>query len=418
MLTNGREGLYRLLRWSERYTNIDMVYFASGGFWIGVGQASNALSALASALLFGNLLPREAFGVYKYILTLSAAIGSFSLVGLRTALARSVSMGFDGDLLRGFYFNVRWSLLVTAASFAGALYYFTNSNGALAVGLLAFGSVAPILNSANLYTAYLNGKRRFKDENLYSIGRDWLPLIALATTLFLTKNVVIISLVYFFSHTGAALLFFRRTVRTVPALSPISSDLYPYGLHLSAISVIGGLISQADKILVFHYLGAAELALYTFATAIPLQFHSAANMFYSLALPKFSIKEKSELKRIVFRRIIQAGFMGALASIVYIAIAPYAFALLFPLYLDAIPFTQLFALSIAFASMGAITAAYFDSQKEIRKKYVITISSNIVKLGLMATLLHTMGIQGILVGILLAWVYTLLLQFILIKSSK
>ena len=64
-----------------------MVYLASGGFWTGVGQVSSALASFVSALLFANFLPRETFGVYRYVLTLAGILNSFSLTGLRGALA-------------------------------------------------------------------------------------------------------------------------------------------------------------------------------------------------------------------------------------------------------------------------------------------------------------------------------------------
>jgi len=418
MLPALRSRLYGILRWSERYTKTDMVYLASGSFWIGIGQVSNAAAGFVSALVFGNLLPRDAYGVYKYILTLSSMLGSFSLTGLRTALTRSVSRHHDGDLQKGFWLSVRWSLLMVAASFALGLYYFWQGNFTLGAGMLIFGSFSPILNGANLYAYYLNGARRFKQENLYSIGRDWIPLFALASTLFVTKNVVVISLVYFASNTAAAYLFYLHTLRSVPPSSTTSTDLVSYSTHLSAMAVLSGVITQADKLLVFHYLGATELAVYSFATAMPNQLQSAFKTLYTLALPKFSLKETADLKKIIFKRILQAGLLGVVATGAYVLAAPYIFYWFFPLYLDAIPYTELFAFTILLSATGSITSVYFDSQSEVQKKYIITIFSNLSKLVLMMVLLRYMGMAGIIVGILVSWTLTFLLQVGLIQIDK
>ena len=42
-----------------------------------------------------------------------------------------------------------------------------------------------------------------------------------------------------------------------------------YGKHVSIMSAVGTLANQLDNILVYHLLGPASLALYSFATIIP-----------------------------------------------------------------------------------------------------------------------------------------------------
>jgi len=59
---------YKILRYSERYTQTDMVYFASGGFWLLLGQFISTISAFLLLIAFANFLPKEVFGTYQYIL--------------------------------------------------------------------------------------------------------------------------------------------------------------------------------------------------------------------------------------------------------------------------------------------------------------------------------------------------------------
>lgn len=417
MVDGPKDRLYRLLRWSERYTRIDMVYFASGSFWAGVGLASNAAASFCSALLFGNLLPKDSYGIYKYILSIASILGNLSLTGLRTALNRSAALNYDGDLRRGFWLSIRWSVLLTFASYALALYYFSNGNFAIGAGILIFGTLAPLLNAANLYAFYLNGAQRFRQENFYSIGRDWLPLVCIIPTLLLTSNIILISLVYFASNTASALLFYWSTVRQIPIESKTSPALVSYSAHLSAMALLAGVVGQMDNILVFHYLGAAELAVYSFASAIPGQFQNAFKTLYTLALPKFSNKDRREAKHSTFIRLGQVILLGLACSIAYAALAPYFFAFFFPKYIDAVGYTQLLAITILLSGTGSIMSAYFDSQQEVRKKYVITIFSNVSKLFLMAILMRYFGIPGIIFGIIISWFLTLLLQFVLIAAD-
>ena len=77
-----KHATYRLLRKSERYFKTDMVYVARGGFWVTAGNIVSALAAFGLAVAYANLLPKESYGTYKYILSLAGIIGAFSLTGL------------------------------------------------------------------------------------------------------------------------------------------------------------------------------------------------------------------------------------------------------------------------------------------------------------------------------------------------
>ena len=59
-----KQKIYRLLRWSERWTRTDMVYFTKGGFWLSLGQIFGSLAGLVLALIYANFLPKTTFGIY------------------------------------------------------------------------------------------------------------------------------------------------------------------------------------------------------------------------------------------------------------------------------------------------------------------------------------------------------------------
>jgi len=114
----------KFLLWSEKYTKIDMVYFVEGGFWVLAGQVASSLAALGLAVAFANLIPKETYGQYKYVLSLASIVGAFSLTGMATAVIQAVARGLDGTLSKAFRLNLKWGVLITAISLAGSLYYF------------------------------------------------------------------------------------------------------------------------------------------------------------------------------------------------------------------------------------------------------------------------------------------------------
>src|SRR3989344_8935696 len=128
-----------LLRRSERYTHIDMVYLAKGGSWMSGGQAINMLVGFLVSIAFANLLPKESFGTYKFILSTVALIGIFSFLDIGTAVIQSVAKGFGNSLRQGFRANLQWSLGVSLAGFALSLYYYVQGNNLLSFAFLLAG---------------------------------------------------------------------------------------------------------------------------------------------------------------------------------------------------------------------------------------------------------------------------------------
>ncbi len=57
------------------------------------------------------------------------------------------------------------------------------------------------------------------------------------------------------------------------------------------MGLINALAGQLDKIITYHYLGASELAIYSFAVAMPEQIKGIFKNLNTLAFPKFSTQQ-------------------------------------------------------------------------------------------------------------------------------
>src|SRR3990172_6841992 len=94
---------YQLLRQSEDFLKTDMVYLTKGGFWLSLGHGVAMLAGFFISIAFANLFPKESFGTYKFILSMVAMLGAFSLTGIGVAITQAVARGNGGSLRRGFY---------------------------------------------------------------------------------------------------------------------------------------------------------------------------------------------------------------------------------------------------------------------------------------------------------------------------
>src|SRR3989344_3576832 len=120
--------LVNLLRWSEQYTKTDMVYLASGGFWLGLGQIVASGSVFLTSIAFANLLAPELYGIYKYVLSVFGMLAITTLFGMDSAVTQSTARGFEGTITPAFKEKMKWGTLGSLASLAIALYYYAQGN--------------------------------------------------------------------------------------------------------------------------------------------------------------------------------------------------------------------------------------------------------------------------------------------------
>src|SRR3989338_1976898 len=138
-----RGRLYRFLRWSERYTKTDMVYLASGGFWLTLGQIISSAATFGLAIAFANLLPKETYGTYKFILSIAGILSVLTLPGMMTALTQAVARGFEGSVIPALKLRVRWGMLAGLGNLVVATYYYFNGNTKLTISFLIVAAFLP-----------------------------------------------------------------------------------------------------------------------------------------------------------------------------------------------------------------------------------------------------------------------------------
>src|SRR3989344_845570 len=255
-----RSALYRLLRWSEQYTRTDMVYLASGGFWLVLGQTVSALSALTLAVAFANLVPQETYGAYKYVTSMAAMFAIFSLPGIGVAVTRASAQGNEHVIHSATRARVLCSLAGTLIALLGSGWYWMHNNNELALALLIIAAALPVLDTTTTYLSYLAGKRRFDLQLKYQAITQAISVPILIAALYVTDNVLAILLAYFLPLVAVRSVLYFMTAHTIPPQNEDSADkeTRQYGIHLTIMSVLGTAASQVDKVLLWQFLGPAQ----------------------------------------------------------------------------------------------------------------------------------------------------------------
>ncbi|XKT75432.1 MAG: oligosaccharide flippase family protein [Patescibacteria group bacterium UBA2103] len=388
-----RNMLVQTLRWSEKYTKTDMVYLAHGGFWLSVGQIGGIFLTFLLTVLFANLLPATTYGNYKFVLAIVGIITAFSLSSMAAAITRSAAKGFDGALLQGFLTQIRWSFIPITIALGLGAYYFLNQNLTLAGGILLGGVFSIISIAGGYYDAFLVGKKKFKTKTILFLIRNTLATATIIATLLVTKEVLLILFAHFFSHALISFVFFVYVQKNVSSEKKTDPELPAYGLHLSLMNILGSVANNVDTILVFHFLGALPTAIYAFATGIPSQIQGSSRIISTLLLPKTSTQKLDRLKESVPRKAFLFFIFITFVVGLYIVTAPYIFKIFFPLYLNAVPYSQIFSLTLL-----ALPSMFFSNvltaHMRTKELYVIQITMPIVRITLLLILLPLFGLWG------------------------
>jgi len=382
-----------LLRKSEKYTKTDMVYAASGGFWVSIAQVSAVVFSIPLSIAFAHLLTQNEYGIYKYALSVAAIVGVFSLTGISTAVSRSAARGFDGVLMQAFWLSLRTSALSIVVALALAGYYAFNANMVLATCLLIIAVLSPLFNSAYLFSSFLLGKGDFKLATKYNTLRNLFGSVSVLLAVFFFPDPVAILLIYFLAYTISGLFFIYLTRRSLAKDGPRDPELGAFSLHLSFINALSVFADKIDSILLFQTVGAAELAIYSFAEIIPDAINRFTKNVGTLAFPKYALQKKPTG---IVRKSILLSLLFIPVVVAYIVAAPYIFGFFFPTYMSAVPFTQVLSVFILFS--GVLPGTYIDAQKAIKRRYLINIVNNSVKITLTVGGVLLFGLWGAVIA--------------------
>lgn len=394
----------------------DMVYLAKGGFWLMLGEIIVSILVFVLAIAYANLLPKETYGTYKYILSLAGILSFFTLHGMNISLIQSIARGYEKVFVDILKIKIKFGFIGSFVSICIALYYYLNANIVLALSLLIVAIFIPFLDSFNVYTALLNGKKNFYKLSQYKIASQFFIITSIILILFLTKNLLIIIFSYFALWSMARIFFYFKTLKNNPLNNKLDEGVILYGKHLSFMGIFKLISNHIDKILLWHFVGPVSLAIYFFATAPVEAIRGPLGSLGSLVLPKLSSGNYEKIKNPFLKKTLFLFLFLLPVTFIYILLSPYIYKFIFPQYLDSTLYSQIFALVLLLIPAGFINQILIAHKKK-KELYWIQILTPSVKIALAVVLLPIYGIWGAIYTILLAQVFGLLLNLFLLYKN-
>lgn len=406
------------LNLGERYLKTDLQYLAREGSWLSVGQAYALLSGLALSIIFAKILPREVYGNYKYVLSIGGMLAGLGLTGLTSAVIQAVAKGYTGTLESAKNTYLKWGLIILGLSAIGSIYYLLQNNYFLAISLFIAGVSIPVSGAYNLYGSYLYGLKSFRPATIFWIIGQTLSITLLIGAGYFISNAISLVLAYYLSQIIIAVGFFKYTLRKHEVSGPSDASLLSYGKHISIMNLLGTLANQLDKVLVFHYLGAAQLALYTFAFAIPEQIKGTYKNLFQIALPKYADQDPNKIRNSILDKIKRLTLITALLVVGYCLTAPLIYRLLFPAYQDAVFYSQIYMLGMIAIPGISLFGTYFQVRKDTKTLYKLSVISNLSTIVLTFVLISRFGLLGAVIENGISWFLILAIYIYYFHKDK
>lgn len=394
------EQIMNFLRWSQKYTKTDMIYVVSGSFWWISSKMGVVFLGFITMIAFANLLPKEIYGTYQFVISGLFLLTIFSLPGINTSIIKSIAQGMEGTLGLAVKNKIKYGLIGSIFSLILANYYFLQENNILGTAFLLGALFIPLKETFRIFIYFWIGRKKFDLQARYDLISSTLSTFLLISSIYLTNNVLIIISVFLASHTFFDWFFYKKTLKQVINDKKDESAI-SFGKNLTLINALQTAAEHLDKIIIWKFLGATSVAIYAFAQ-LPIQKVRDMLPVVPLALPKLSENKINENKK---KGVISKFFRLFIFTIPSAAglafIAPFLYRLFFPQYIESVIYFQALSTIIAISPFLLFTATLTAEMKK-GALYVVNSGAPFLKIVLFITLVPHFGIWGIVMAILVA----------------
>lgn len=403
-LANLKKVLLNSLRWSEKYTKTDMVYVARGGFWLILAKIVLSAISFVTMLAFANWWTGEegkiAYGTYQFIISGLALLVIFALPEINTAIVKSIAQKKEGTLSLAVKERIRWGLIGSFLCLGLVGYYFLQGNNLLAWAFLLVAIFVPFKTTFYIFPAFWTGRKRFDLRAKYQIASAGLATIFLISAIYLTNNVLIIIAVFLASHTFFDWFFYKKTLKQAINDEKDESCI-SFGKNLTVMSAVQTAAVYLDRIIIWYFLGAVSVAVYSFAKQ-PIDKIRDALPIAPLALPKLGERKIDEQrKKSVLLKFIKLFAVTIPAALLLALMADPLYKLLFPQYTDSIIYFQVLSATVAISPFLLLIAALTAEMKK-KALYFVNTGAPVLKIILFLALIPNFGLWGIVAAILIA----------------
>lgn len=241
---------------------------------------------LISAVIWTRMMPKEIYGEYRVVLSILSFFGTFCYIGIGQAILKSAAREFDGNLAILTSMKSRANMVGALGILCVAVYYAfgrNESNGvwsALIVAAVFFSAY----NRADIWTAWLNGKSRFKELALGRMASTLVPLFSLLAAVLVGFSELWVIVAFTFAAISLLNFGMLRLVRRHCVTGTTDQATIAYAHH-ATVAMSFGAVLVLDTAVLEHFFGAAEVAIYAVALLLPDQLKALVGLINQAVAP-------------------------------------------------------------------------------------------------------------------------------------
>jgi len=405
---NLKDRLYNLAKKYSSKVGLDLPYFIKGGFWLSIGQFFGTLKGFILSIVFANLLSKEVFGEYSFVMTVLGIAGIFALPGMGVAVVQAVAKGYEGTYFRALKDVFKWSWLGGLLLLCVSVHEYFFGRFDVMLIFLILSSIFPFYSVSGFYPNLLNGKKRFDILTKLSSFFNIISTILIVLTVYFTKSVfwivVITVLAQILINGYFSLFYVKKFVKN----KKIDEEGIKFGKSISFSMALSNIANNFDSLVVAYFLGFSDLAIFKIITSLPNQIKILANAFSPMLLPKIASKDMG--KKDLMKHFKKFFLVVVFLILIYWIGAPFIFKWFYPQYYDYVWLSMIFHLSfISFLSI--IPYNYLIKEKKgdyLNKMHFIT---NFLLIIFTLVFIYYYGLFGAIISRILYRFANLLVSF-------
>ena len=405
--------------------------------FVAAGSLINGLSLFALNIALARFLNQELFGIFSLSVVALSVVAEMSDFGLNAGLIRFAPYYIatnQTDKLKQLVKTIwRWRVVLTCVLTVGGLIF------AYPVARYVYGQVklGPYLTYASFgiggvillgfLATFLQANQRFLYNASVQSLKGFLRLVIVLILMFFgVKSVFVYLSVYIFVPWILFLINFkvlpenfRKVEINEDVKQKLHSQLARFSFWLTIASFTAILSSRVDQIMISHYLGLVDVAVFTVAWQLLQFFPVISNSVSSVLMPKISaLKNKTELTVFV-KRAFKWTLAGTLGIAILVYPSQYLISLFFghkydaamPVYIILAYSTLLGFLSIPFSLAIMIFNKTHISTIFVFAQLLVNVIGNFIFIPLYGTVgaAYVYAISGVMLFMWnLAWALYLL----------
>jgi len=408
----------KFIAFGSQFLGVDLHYFTKGSFWLSLNQFTSIPVGFILSLMYANLISKQLYGQFTYVLSFVSLFSMFAYPAMDMIIAPSAAKDKDGIFRQAILKTLPWGL-VSGLMFLPLIIFYLIKPSQDWLIIAAFAAcllITPIIYSFRFWGSFLVGKKQFKKYFYFSIFGNLLNLIAMATVLIFSKNLLLLVVI------SLSVQSLTQLIPSIYILSQVhkpkgSAKFSSFARKTNLVRTLSVFAIYLDKIIIGKFLGFEAIAVYSFAEVMPQYIKGVFKNIITTSVPKLANLNKKEISKNFLKKMLPFSILAVSVIVAYIIASPFNFHVFFPRYNDAVFLSQLYAASMIFGIPALLLSHLFQNQIATNAVNVINIVKSIISIILVVVFLILWGLMGVILARLMTQLIALAMSLYLFRKN-